>query len=624
MKEARLRALNNQLARLRGGLERLDRTSARYSWVRIAVFCAGPPVIGVAVFVTEGWVAALCSAVWLLLFGVSVYAHRRVKRSIERYRLWLQIKAAHVARARLAWDQIPSTFHHQPDPEHPFEMDLDLTGNRSLHHLLDTAVSYEGSQRLRAWLTAPIPDVELTARRQQVVRELTPLHLFRDKMALNAMEAAGASRTWKANSLVEWAQTSDDSGATGRWLVLFSVMAALNVALLIVNLLGWLPPWWQITLAVYVGLWLLWSRGMEAAAEQAVALEGSLRQLRAVFAQLEVFSYRDAPHLRALCEPYLDRDHRPSRYLSRITRVVAALGLRENLLLRFILNALLPWDAFLSHRLNQTKADIAERAPVWMDVWFELEALSSLANFGYLNPGYSFPDIVVSEGQESVPPFDAQGLGHPLIPDGEKVCNDFAVSQLGQVTVITGSNMAGKSVFLKTVGVNLSLAYAGGPVNAQRLRTVPFRLFTSMGISDSVTDGISFFYAEVRRLKALLSELEQVRSLPLLFCIDEIFRGTNNRERLIGSRAYVRALAGKNGLGFIATHDLELAKLAGELPQVVNFHFRDRVEDGRMVFDYILRPGPCPTTNALRIMQLEGLPVEATSVDAPRRSGDPL
>jgi DNA mismatch repair ATPase MutS len=183
------------------------------------------------------------------------------------------------------------------------------------------------------------------------------------------------------------------------------------------------------------------------------------------------------------------------------------------------------------------------------------------------------------------------------------------------VTVITGSNMAGKSVFLKTVGVNLSLAYAGGPVNAQCLQTIPFRLYTSMGISDSVTDGISFFYAEVKRLKALLAELQRDHPLPLLYCIDEIFRGTNNRERLTGSRAYVRALTGKRGLGFIATHDLELANLARELSQVVNYHFRDSVEGGRMVFDYILRPGPCPTTNALRIMQLEGLPMADSALE---------
>ena len=621
-KAARLRAQDNQIDRLKGRVQQLDRTSYRYSWVRIVAFCAGPPVIGLAGFAAGAWLAALSAVVWLLLFGASVYAHRRVKRGIERHRMWLGIKSAQVARARLAWDQIPSTFHHQPDFEHPFEADLDLTGKRSLHHLLDTAVSYEGSQRLRAWLTAPVPDPEMSIRRQQVVRELTPLHLFRDKMVLNAMEAAGARRTWKANQLVEWLQTGDASGAARRWLILFGAWCVLNAALLAVDLLGWLPPWWQITLAAYLGLWLLWSRNMEAAADQAMALQGALRQLRVVFAQLEAFSYRDRPHLRALCEPYLDPAHRPSRYLSRITRVVAAMGLRENPILRLILNAVLPWDAYLAYRLNQTRADLGERGAAWMDVWFELEALASLANFGYLNPAYSFPDLISREGQESVEPFDARALGHPLIPDVDKVCNDFSVSELGQVTVITGSNMAGKSVFLKTVGVNLSLAYAGGPVNARCLQTVPFRIFTSMGISDSVTDGISFFYAEVKRLKALLAELEREHTLPLLFCIDEIFRGTNNRERLIGSRAYVRALAGKHSLGFIATHDLELAKLAGELPQVRNYHFRDQVVDGRMVFDYLLLPGPSPTTNALRIMELEGLPVERSGKDGDNPGGN--
>ena len=615
-KAARMRALDNQIDRLKGRIERLDRISYHFSWVRIAAFCVGPPVIGLAIFAAGVWLAVLCGAVWLLLFGASVYAHRRVNRGIKRHRLWIDIKLTQAARARLAWDQIPSTFHLQPNPEHPFEADLDLTGKRSLHHLLDTAVSYEGSQRLRAWLTAPTPEPELLNRRQRIVRELTPLHLYRDKLALNAMEAAGARRTWKANQLLAWLRTSDSSGAPRRWLILFGAWVVLNAVLLAADLLGWLPSWWQITLAAYLGLWLLWSRAMEAAANQATALEGALRQLRAVFAHVEAFSYRHTPHLRALCEPYLDPAHRPSRYLSRVTWVVAAMGLRENPLLRLILNALLPWDAYLAYRLDQTRADLGDRGPAWMDVWFELEALASLANFGYLNPDYSFPDVIVGEAPGQGASFHAQGLGHPLIPDGEKVCNDFTVSELGQVTVITGSNMAGKSVFLKTVGVNLSLAYAGGPVNARHLRTIPFRIFTSMAISDSVTDGISFFYAEVRRLKMLLAELERDHALPLLFCIDEIFRGTNNRERLIGSRAYVRALTGKHGLGFIATHDLELTKLADELPQVLNYHFRDQVVEGRMAFDYRLLPGPSPTTNALKIMQLEGLPVENGATDA--------
>ena len=168
--------------------------------------------------------------------------------------------------------------------------------------------------------------------------------------------------------------------------------------------------------------------------------------------------------------------------------------------------------------------------------------------------------------------------------------------------------MAGKSTFIKTVGINLCLAYAGGPVNATRFHSRPFRLHTCIHITDSITDGFSYFYAEVKCLKTLLEKLGS-DGLPVLYLIDEIFRGTNNRERLIGSRAYLRSILDAQGVGFLATHDLELVSLADESSQVQNYHFRDEVRDGRLVFDYRLRPGPCPTTNALKIMRSEGLPV---------------
>jgi len=155
------------------------------------------------------------------------------------------------------------------------------------------------------------------------------------------------------------------------------------------------------------------------------------------------------------------------------------------------------------------------------------------------------------------------------------------------------------------------LAYAGAPVNADKLDTSLFRLFTCIKVSDSVQDGLSYFYAEVKRLQALLGAASIEGELPVLFLIDEIFRGTNSRERLIGSRSYIRALSHSTAVGLVATHDLELIKLADEIPGVVNHHFREEVHAGRMVFDYRLRPGPCPTTNALTIMRLEGLPVDA-------------
>jgi len=193
---------------------------------------------------------------------------------------------------------------------------------------------------------------------------------------------------------------------------------------------------------------------------------------------------------------------------------------------------------------------------------------------------------------------------------GWKVCNDFELDQHQRIVILTGSNMAGKSTFLRTVGVNLALAYAGAPVNAASMQTSLFRLFTCIKVSDSVQDGLSYFYAEVKRLQALLAATETDDGLPLLFLIDEIFRGTNSRERLIGSRSYIRELSQRRSMGLVATHDLELIKLADEIKGVTNYHFREEVSNGRMVFDYRLRPGPCPTTNALKIMRLEGLPVE--------------
>jgi hypothetical protein len=609
-KETRLAGLHRQVRRLDRRLVGLRRTSYRYSWIRIAVAVSGLLATGLALYLAGGWVAGGYAAATALLFGIVLFYHRRLDESLARHQGWREIKIGHVARASLDWEHIRAAFPHQPRPDHPFESDLDLIGPRSLHHLLDTAVSFEGSQRLREWLTATAPDAAQIAQRQQRVRELAPRSLFRDRLTLHATLAAGAKRTWRASQLVSWLEDHAPEKSLRAWLVTSAMLAALNGVLVIGHQLGRMPPWWRVSWVIYLGVWLVGSRAAGAPAEEALALHGALGQLRAVFRHLESYSYRGTPSLRALCEPFLDAAHRPSRYLARITRLVAAVGLGQNPLIRFALNAVVPWDFYVAYRLSCYKSDLAERAPVWMNAWFELEALSSLANLAYLNPSYAFPDLVAATHGAQPSVLKAEGLGHPLLTDAERVCNDLLVPELGWVAIITGSNMAGKSVFLKTVGVNLVLAYAGGPVNATRLETVLLRLFTSMRVADSVTDGISYFYAEVKRLKALLAALEGDHELPLLFCIDEIFRGTNNRERLIGSRAYVRALAGKHGVGLIATHDLELTKLADGIPWVQNYHFRDRVEGDRLVFDYWLLPGPCPTTNALRIMQLEGLPVD--------------
>jgi DNA mismatch repair ATPase MutS len=291
-----------------------------------------------------------------------------------------------------------------------------------------------------------------------------------------------------------------------------------------------------------------------------------------------------------------------------------AASAQKNDILRLVLNLLVPWDLFFTYILSRYKDRLRDRLPLWLDRIRTLEAANSLASLAALHPGYAFPVVRDTLPGEDV--FVASGLGHPLLADTVKVRNDFRTASNGRIALVTGSNMSGKSTFLRTVGVNLVLALAGGPVDARELRTADVRVFASMNVTDSVTDGISYFYAEVRRLKRLLTELEDRGGRPLFYLVDEIFRGTNNREQLIGSRSLLRAFLEGNGMGLVATHDLELVQLEAESEGISNFHFREHVAAGAMVFDYLLRPGPCPTTNALKIMRMEGLPLESPPDDA--------
>lgn len=291
-----------------------------------------------------------------------------------------------------------------------------------------------------------------------------------------------------------------------------------------------------------------------------------------------------------------------------MSRVAEAASLQRHPLW-LVVNLLMPWDLYFAHRLRTLKTRLAGELSLWLERWFDLEALMGLANFADLHPDFAFPEIRSSDHRDEQPRFEADSLGHPLIPADQRVNNDFAVDRLGAITIVTGSNMAGKSTFLRTIGVNLRLAFAGGPVCAGALSTIPFRLYTCIRPSDSIADGISHFYAEVKRLRTLLDELARDHAHPVFFLVDEIFSATNNRERLLGSQAYVQHLLDKHGVGVISTHDLELAQLEEGSDRVRNMHFREHIENGTMRFDYQLREGPCPTTNALTIMAMEGLPV---------------
>jgi hypothetical protein len=616
--------------RLERRLRAIEEASVRYSWTRLGIVIAG---VGVALLLfytvsdPAGWSAV---GFFLLLFLIVAHYHGRIEHARRRYRHWIVLKRRQLARVRHDWEGIPvpaAAAAASSVGDHPFDLDLNITGERSLLHLIDTAVSQGGSDRLRGWLLERRADLNVVHARQRLVQEMVPLTLYRERLALNGLLTAGnVGERWHGEELMAWLTGRGREKGLRPWLLVLSAMAAINIGFGVAHLFGVAPWFWGASLVIYAAIYLFKRGDFSDLFDDALHLETSLGRFGAILLHCEHWSYSATPGLAEVARPFSEEGRRPSNHLRSIARVAAAASAQKNPVLRLLLNVVVPWDYYFAHRLNLVRGDVLELLPLWLDRWYEIEALGSLANFAELNPEFIVPIIVedarfgdggdqdrATQPGETLtgPIFEGIGLGHPLLRDTVRITNDFSVGRLGEVTIVTGSNMSGKSTFLRTLGINLVLAFAGGSVAARSMRTVPFRIFTCINVTDSVNDGISYFYAEVRRLKELLDALRHEDTLPLFFLIDEIFRGTNNRERLIGSRSYVRALAGGNGSGMISTHDLELVNLADEIPSLRNHHFRERVIGGRMEFDYTLRIGPSPTTNALEIMRMEGLPVDS-------------
>ncbi len=610
----RLQQLHHQIARLQRRAEFLQAISRKYWNARRAIFIAGA-LLALAFCNFAGTRAAwVLAGLITIVFTVVTVFHNKVRDSLTRVSVLSDIKHVQIARIRLDWDRLPP-IDHAAIADHPFAGDLDIVGERSLHRLLDSAVTREGSDRLRSWLLSVRPAAQQIQHRQALVRELKDQSVFRDKLqmlsAVARLSTVGPARPrsgsgrWNSRILVDWIERPAPHGSLLPTVLLLCALSLVNIVCVVLGALDVIPPIWPTTFVIYVGVMLLKQQRIATAWGELQDLEKALTHFKVVFRYLEKRSYKNTPRLAGICAPFVDESKQPSTEMRRLGRLAAALGLRTNPILSLLVHVIMPWDFIFTHRLELLRKELAHLLPRWMEAWHELEALNSLANFAYLSPHYVFPEIDSEPNR-----FVAVNMGHPLLNPDAKVCNDFELDQTHRIVIMTGSNMAGKSTFLRTIGVNLCLTYAGAPVNADRLRTSLFRLFTCIKVSDSVQDGLSYFYAEVKRLQALRSAAIADDELPVLFLIDEIFRGTNSRERLIGSRSYIRSLAQSTAMGLVATHDLELVKLADEIDGVVNLHFREEVSDGRMVFDYRLRSGPCPTTNALTIMRLEGLPVD--------------
>ncbi|MFT6827261.1 MAG: DNA mismatch repair ATPase MutS [Roseivirga sp.] len=267
-----------------------------------------------------------------------------------------------------------------------------------------------------------------------------------------------------------------------------------------------------------------------------------------------------------------------------------------------IFNFLFILDVYWLIRAERWKKRTQEDIGAWFEAIGEIEALNSLGAYHFSNSEFSFPTI-------SETPFDikATAMGHPMINPLKRVSNDFDFSGKGGICLITGSNMSGKSTFLRTVGVNSVLALMGAPVCAQSMQISKLQVFTSMRTQDDLEESVSSFYAELKRLKQLLGSINN--ELPTLFMVDEVLKGTNSEDRHTGATALIKQLNKAYAFGFVSTHDLTLGTITTELQGIKNYSFNSVIENDDIIFDYTLTPGICKSFNATKLMQKMGIEI---------------
>jgi hypothetical protein len=605
-------ALCRTLRRLAGRIDQAVTASARFTRWRLVIFFAG--AAATVTLYKLGWYQTgnAVLAFFFVLFILVAWHHNRLESRLHRLRLWRELKQTHLARLRLDWTAIPDR-PFAPLDAHPYAKDLDLLGPHSLLHLLDTTVSTHGRERLNSWFLSQPPGSDEWRVRQELIKELAPLSLLRDRIELEALLIN--RRDIDGAALLAILDTQAGYPGLVSLLIVEVVLTALTLILLIVDSFMGIPNYWVGSFALYAFIYLM-VRGRTADVfNHVVALHGQLEKMAAVFRHFERRCLTYQPALARLCEPLRQESIKPSRSLAEAASLLARLSIKAHPLVHYFVNALGPWDLYHTYRLQRLQDRIVQVVPKWLDILAEFEAASALANFAYLHPTYCWPEPMEEIGRRrdevvaAEPANIAAELGHPLIPAASRIANDLALEGHGRILLVTGSNMSGKSTFLRTIGVNLCLAQAGGPVCAKAYRWTWAQPACCIRVDDSLESGLSFFYAEVKRLKAILSAAERTDGPTILFLIDEVFRGTNNRERLLGAQSFIAALAQSRGFGLVTTHDLELTDLDQRIDGLSNMHFQETVERGRLAFDYKLRHGPCPTTNALRIMALEGLPV---------------
>lgn len=590
----------------------------RYRWANLSAVAA---LVGLALLLAAIALGAAWAVAGLVVIALAVVAFVRQARLDETYLRYVALcKLSEEGLARLRREWSAMTLWTGPERSLASDAlnvgDLDLLGHASTQHLLNTVTSPQGQSRLIDWLLEPAPP-SLARERQAAARELAPRLNLRDELSV-----FGRLSNMQPEQFERFLAWSEDAPWLRRhpWLNVWSVVAPVALALLVIaQLTGLLPgPWWLLVVAVNMGVIQLQGKPAEAQVERVAESQGVFLPYAGVFAYVRGQTFT-APLLQRTHQALASVGGSADARLRSLGRIMRFADLRLS-----VIGPLLQigffWNIHSLRMLERWRAATGPQAREWFETLAEMEALAGLAALSFDHPDWVFPELRDTPGGA----LEARGLGHPLLPPERCVRNDVIVGPPGRFLLVTGSNMSGKSTLLRAIGVNVTLAQAGAPVCAEAMSLPPISLATSMRAQDSLEAGVSYFMAELRQLKQVVDALRAVAEtgerVPM-FLLDEILSGTNTGERQIAARTVIRYLLDLGATGAVSTHDLSLAQAEDLTPVSEPAHFTERFTRGpegpAMTFDYTLRPGIATSVNALKLMEIVGLPTPQGVDEAP-------
>lgn len=570
-------------------LDRSEKNSYNISIIRLVVFVSGIISTLVTFFLVGENYTYLPLIFFTIVFLIITHYHSKVIQKIKLIKIYQIIKKDICARKFIDWENIKN--YYSPDNKSELDRDLNISGNRSLLHLLNVSTNKKVGEILYNKIVNPT-DLDKTKASQKIIEEISKRSDIINKTLLYGY----SYKSDNYEEFEEWLNTSSNSKKLPQILLVSTYI--INLGLILLSLSGITENYFYYSSVIYIFSYYFYLIKTLGETKKSLIIIDEIKSFSGLFNYLNSIKVSKTSILYEKLMVFSDGKNTLKLIFRSLKNINSILELRANPVVWFPIVFIFPLDLILINKLNKHREKLKKTYPESVNAYWELAAYISFAVFKKNNPEYCTPNI--SENSDTL--IEGIKIGHPLIQKAEKVENDYILKTNNGIDIITGSNMSGKSTFLRTLGLNLLLAYSGSVVNAKKFQCSHMHIFTCINVSDSVVDGISYFYSEVKRLNKLLTLIEQSDKKTFIL-IDEIFKGTNNKERLEGSKLYVRNIVGGDVFGLISTHDLELGTIEKEYETIRNFHFKDSIKDDLMYFDYKIHEGICPTTNALKIIK---------------------